>query len=264
MSSTFSMQVTTTRKVPNLSATDKYATLENVSQNLPGVATGDFGSSATVKVNSDAVQATGTVTLNQATTPVVVTINGVDSADDAGADDNATATNIANDINGSSNALVNKFVTAARTFTAATGTFTVSGLSAGAKTVAVNSNNVSFTATGVDADDATALAAALNADATVSQIVSATAAAAVVTMTAIQNETYGGRLGNAVTLTGTTGITRSGATLANGATKVTFTAINAGYSGNAVTLAASAGGGTISASGARLTGGTATIGTFTY
>jgi len=43
---------------------------------------------------------------------------------------------------------------------------------------------------------------------------------------------------------------------------VTVTALNAGFAGNAVTLAAS--GATVTASGARLTGGTATQTSFTY
>lgn len=45
---------------------------------------------------------------------------------------------------------------------------------------------------------------------------------------------------------------------------VTITAIVPGYAGNAVTLAASAGGGTATASGARLTGGTETVETFSF
>lgn len=262
MSNTYTMQVTTTIASPNLSATDKYATAQNIVQNLAGVPVGDFGN-ATLTVNSDAVAASGYVTLTAATTPVTMTINGVATADSAGSDDNATATALVTAINTSVSALVNKQVTAARTLTAATGTFTV-GTTTGSKTVAVNSNNVTFTAVGTASTDATALAAAINADGTVSAIVTATASGAVVTMTAVQNETYGGRLGNAVTLTGTTGITRSGATLSGGLTRVTVTAQVAGYAGNAVTLAASAGGGSATASGARLTGGTATIGTFTY
>lgn len=105
--------------------------------------------------------------------------------------------------------------------TQATGTLT---LASGSGTVGVTINGVAVTVTWATSDtaSATALAAAINAsgNALVSKHVTATSAAGVVTLTAI----------------------------------------NPGYVGNAITIAASGTGAT--ASGARLTGGTSTSYTF--
>lgn len=109
--------------------------------------------------------------------------------------------------------------------TAATGTFTLDTVIA---TDAVSINGVTFTcvasgATGnqfnvgaSDTDTATALAAAINASssALVSEHVTASSSAAVVTITAL----YGGTPGNAITIASADGtITASGARLTGGA-----------------------------------------------
>lgn len=72
---------------------------------------------------------------------------------------------------------------------------------------------------------------------------------------------WGGVAGNAVTTsTATAGITAGAATVANGATTLTYTATQPGVSGNWITSAAAgAAAAKVTASGARLTGGSETI-----
>lgn len=228
---------------------------------LFGAAASGTQGAMTVKAGNAAVAATGYINLNSASGTVGAIINGVTVSVAAEADDNATATAIAAAVNASADPLVVRAVTAARTLVSATGTFTCSGAS-GTKVVKINNNSVSFNASGTDTQDALALAAAINANATVKAIVSATSSGAVVTVTALDNETYGGRLGNAISLAGTTGVARSDEYLTGGTTRVTFTPTEPGFAGNWVTLAESGTG--ITKSAARLTGGTATLETFSF
>lgn len=215
--------------------------------------------SGTLTESKNEVAATGAITLTGATTSCTATINGVQTADCIGADDNATATLLVTDINAETDDLVEKQVTAARTLTAATGYFTLAGAT-GSLTVAVGGTNVSFTAVADNVVDSRTLAAAINANGTVAaKVVAVSDGVDKVNLTAVQSETWGGRLGNAIALTGTTGVTRSAATLTGGLTKVTLTSINPGFAGNTTTFLAAAGGGTIAPTSAtRLTGGTAT------
>jgi phage tail sheath gpL-like len=102
---------------------------------------------------------------------------------------------------------------------AASGTLTISG-GAGAVGGTIGGTLVTVAHTGNDTTSATALAAAIMADVTVNKYVSATSALGVVTVTAIQP----GTIGNGITLVASgTGVTASGAKLANGAaTRTTF------------------------------------------
>lgn len=222
-------------------------------------------STATLAVEYDAVAATGAITLTGVTTSCTATINGVETADCLGADDNATATLLVTAINAETDDLVEKQVTAARTLTAATGYFTLNAAT-GELTVAVGGTNVTFTATEDNAADSRTLAAAINANGTVAaKVVAVSDGVSKVNLTAVQSETWGGRLGNAIALTGATGVTRNAATLTGGLTKVTLTSKNPGFAGNTTSFLAAAGGGTIAPTSATLlTGGTATQETFTF
>lgn len=119
----------------------------------------------------DEVQAGATLVDNGLTGGDVAgaTINGVDCTATYASSPNNTLTLIKNKINAGGNTpndLVTKAVSAVRYFTDATGYFTMSACPAGTVTPAVDGTNVPFTATGVDAEDAAALALAINAQAT--------------------------------------------------------------------------------------------------
>jgi phage tail sheath gpL-like len=97
----------------------------------------------------------------------------------------------------------------------ASGTYTLSS-SSGTLTATINGIAITASGAGTDAEDATALAAAINAssNALVAGIVTASAAGAVVTVTAVQP----GKIGNSITTTGSgTGVTCNQTRLASGA-----------------------------------------------
>jgi hypothetical protein len=170
------------------------------------------------------------------------------------------------------NVTVGGTTTPSTTITIATGSGTITAYVNG---VAV----ASVTATGTDATDATALAAAINRSLFARQYVTATSSAGVVTVTSVSGialealgtgntasasyltgaGTYGGVAGNALTLTSATGVTRSAATLSGGESKLTVTATEAGVSGNWITFAAAgAGAAHVTASSTRLVSGAQT------
>jgi hypothetical protein len=183
------------------------------------------------------------------------------------------------------NVTVGGSTTPQTTITIATGSGTIDAYVNGVKVA-------SITATGVDATDAAALAAAINADFYARQFGVATSSAGVVTFTsslAIGLEAvgaatvsgayltnaglYGGVAGNALTLTTSGNCVRSGATFANGSSGVVVTSTLPGVAGNWILFAAGvADAAHLTASGARLgtspaglvNAGAESVATFTF
>ena len=114
---------------------------------------------------------------------------------------------------------------------AASGTLTLSSVAADETCViggvtftakASPSGEVQFDQSGDDDADATSLASKINNHSTLSQVVTASVASNVVTVTAKQK----GVIGNFITIVGDTGITASAATLASGTGGATEAAVN--------------------------------------
>ncbi len=140
----------------------------------------------------DQVRATATLASNGWTTAEVAgaAISGVDSTVTFATSVNNSLALLKNKINAGGNTpndLVTKAVSAKRYFTDATGTFTLVSVAAGSASVLCGTGSTQVDFVAVDADNtasAKALAAAINANATVGPQVRATSALGVVTVTA--------------------------------------------------------------------------------
>lgn len=268
-------------------------------------------------VNKCYVKASGnnraTITLSSASGSVGCRINGIETVVTWATSDAATATALTAAINAntalasvaravnSSSGVVTVISNISGDQMPAIGAFgtglTVGGVASPKTTITVSSASgtllalvnglqaASVTAVGVNATDAAALAAAINASPVARGLVTATVSSNVVTVTSVSATTlqaigsgvaasssvlvdagtYGGVAGNALTLTSDTGVTRSGATLSGGVSGLLVAASEAGVSGNWITFAAAgAGAAHVTASGARLAGGLETVQNFVY
>jgi hypothetical protein len=203
----------------------------------------------------------GTVAMATASGAITITINGVAVGSETWAtSDAATGTALCVDIVGSSDALVQNIVYACNL----AATFTLASVAAGQYvevlgyrfTAASPSSGLredEFSISGTDAQDATALANAINARPGCNELVIATVSSAVVTVRQITGTSAAGVLAKSGA-----GITLSGQLAATGT--VLITSQRPGVFGNCITLAAT--GTNTTASGARLTGGTED--TFTF
>jgi hypothetical protein len=201
-------------------------------------------------------RARGKVTVSGGSGTVTVTVNGVAVSSQTAGTDTATAAQAVADINGSSNALVQYFVDAASD----AGSFALASVPVGAiieccgyflKAVGAATSAIpgEFDVSGNDAADAAALAAAINALPGLNEIVFAeVVSGSTVTVRTIRpaSELNQPRLGSTDASVTVTQITA--------AAVVNITCRRKGLMGNAITLAA--GGTGMTASGARLTGGT--------
>jgi hypothetical protein len=152
---------------------------------LNGLLGGAVKQPVVLSVEYDQVAATNSVVFDAAGSGAqTATINGVDSAVTYASSVNNTALLLLNKINCASNALIYQHALATeRTLVNSTGTYTIVSAS-GTISATIDGTQVDVTATGVDAADAKLLAAAINADGTVSPKVFATNALGVVTLTA--------------------------------------------------------------------------------
>jgi hypothetical protein len=206
--------------------------------------------------------ATGTILYSSATTNVTSTINGVAIVTDVGASDILTAAAVAAAINASTNALVQYLVRAshlAGTIASATVLegqhVTICGVRLTARKAATGMQLNEFSCATSDNATATSLAACINAHPVLRDIVFATASTATVTVRA---RFVAASMPTLDLAKSASTFTLSGAVLA-GVAGVCISTIHKGTTGNTITLAAAADGGTATASGARLTGGTNTV-----
>lgn len=202
-------------------------------------------------------RAFGTLALSSGADAVGGVINGVTITDTWATSDTVSAGLIATAINASTDPLVQYLVEASNI----AGTLTLSGALAsvtvdicGFKFRSVGTATPTgvdeFTIAGTDTADAASLAAAINKHPAASHFLRATNSSGVVTVWLTSGSIPTGFTNR---LIGATGITAGAATLAAGAT-VYVTSLDKGEVGNMCTLAASGTG--VTASGARLTGGT--------
>jgi len=210
----------------------------------------------TTFVRRGLVRAFGSLALSSGSGAVGGTINGVTITDTWATSDTVSAGLIVTAINASTNALVQYLVEAGNL----AGTLTLVSAKAGvivevcgfyfrAVGTATPAGIDTFTIAGTDTADAASLAAAINKHPIASQFLRATNASGVVTVWCTKATIPTGYSNR---LIGATGITAGAATLAAGAT-VYVTSLDKGECGNQTTLAASGTG--VTASGARLTGG---------
>lgn len=211
-----------------------------------------------VTVRYGETPAFGTVTFSGASGTVGCTLNGVALTFAHGASDQADSNTMVTTINASANALVVDLVKASNY----AGTLTLVSCAAGTKLLiagvvmtAMQSTSSpppsgEFSIAGNDNADATALAAAINAHSLLREKVVATAATNVVTVRALDAAPTDLSL---QVLSGSGATASSGSVLAP-VTTVCISSLWKGTVGNCLTLAASGTG--VTASGARLTGGT--------
>lgn len=169
-------------------------TLTNIINRFKSILAGATFGTVLIKAIIDEASATVTATAASGlggTDVAGVAINGVAATVTYGSGglttQNLFMTGLRNKINAGGNtpdALMSKAVYANRTFTAGTGTFTMSGVAAGSRIIVVGGTNVTFTATGVDAADAILAADAINLEGVAGLKVLATASGSVTTVTA--------------------------------------------------------------------------------
>lgn len=212
-------------------------------------------------IHRDTLCAAQTLVVSTGSGAVGATINGVTVTDTATGVDAADAALIAVAINASTNALVQYFVEADNR----SATITLASCTAGTQvficgiTFTARAGTVqpgergTFTIGGTDTADAASLVAAIKAHPAVSDKVWPIASAGVITIHSRRASTPALDL----TLKGVATIAAASAAVLTSSAKVLVSAIRKGLPGNAITLAASGTG--ITATAARLAGGTTTV-----